>query len=200
MSLLVLLYAVFWLNDFAFVQLQHSYLYTVLLDYALRVFVLWRLLASPAAREAILAAWEPTPLWPTLGWVATIFAVSRVAEFLEPAFEAVAPGLGFVGFPWSGVPAAHAVDLTLGLALVAASEELLGRVWFRQVVEPLVPNRALFVVLSAAVFALAHWSQGTGGIASTFIVGTALMLAYLRLGSIGPCIVAHYLANLAIFW
>lgn len=200
MALLILLYAVFWLNDFAFSRLEHSYVYTVMLDYALRAFVLWRLYASPGARRAIVEAWRPTELRPTLLWIGAVVAASQAGELLEPWIAAFAPGAPVHGSPPPRSVALHALDLTLGLMLVAVSEELLGRVYFRSVVEPLLNSRALFVLVSALAFALAHWSQGLGGLVSTFLGGVVLMVAYLRLGSIGPCVVAHYLANLLIFW
>ena len=200
MLLLIFLCALSWLNDFAFMRLEHSYVYSLMLDYGLRGFVLWLLYASPAARRAVVQAWRPTNLWPTLFWIGAIVAVSQLGELLEPWIAGLAPGLPFHGFPPPRSVALHAIDLTLGLALVALSEEFVGRVYFRAVMEPLLPNRTLLVLVSALVFALAHWSQGPGGLVSTFLVGVVLMAAYLRLGSIGPCVVAHYLANLLIFW
>jgi len=51
--------------------------------------------------------------------------------------------------------------------------------------------------VSALVFALIHWSHGVTSMVVAGFAGVALMMLYLRTGSVLPGIVAHYAVN---FW
>ena len=53
--------------------------------------------------------------------------------------------------------------------------------------------RWLGVLISAALFGLAHLYQGPGGMANTAISGLILAIVYLRFGRVWPLIISHYL-------
>jgi uncharacterized protein len=55
------------------------------------------------------------------------------------------------------------------------------------------------VVVTSLLFAAYHWWSGIGNICSTFLLGVVLMLAYRRLGTLWPVVLAHYFMDIAAF-
>ena len=92
------------------------------------------------------------------------------------------------------------LDITAGLALTAIAEELVFRRLFYNVLRPFFTSSVLFVLASAVVFGLIHWSGGVANVVSAAIAGVALMALMLRTGSVVPAIVAHYLVNFVLFY
>ena len=83
-----------------------------------------------------------------------------------------------------------------GLALGAAGFEELTRVFFLTRWWKIASGTAwrwLGVLVSAAMFGLAHLYQGPSGVANTAISGLILAIVYLRSGRIWPLIISHYL-------
>ena len=189
------------LNDLAFIALQSASSLVIAADYAVRLVIVAALAASPLAREALRRALRPVGgaaflLW-SAGIVAASFAVAKtVGEPLDRLFPET------VLFRFSAPPSAAlaAIDLTFGLALIALSEEWLGRVYFRAVVAPRLSDGAAMAGLSGAAFALMHWSGGVADVVCAFPVGVLFMLSYMRTGSIRPALAAHLAINLIGFW
>lgn len=83
-----------------------------------------------------------------------------------------------------------------GLALGAAGFEEVTRVFLLSRWWKMAPGAAwrwLGVLVSAALFGLAHLYQGPGGMANTAISGLILAVVYLRFGRGWPLIISHYL-------
>ena len=132
--------------------------------------------------------------------VLILVVVSQIGELTEATVNYAVESGPLHRYPAPSSALLEFLDLTFGLALVALSEEALGRVYFRAVVSRYVSSPVVLTVLSALAFAAAHWSQGPGGLAATFLFGLIALAIYLRMRSIWPCLLGHYVANLLIFW
>lgn len=115
----------------------------------------------------------------------------------------------------------QALDLTIGVALVALSEELvfrslalrllLARAKSAPVRRPsgrdfaggsagmTLPALVLVVLSSSVVFGLAHWGAGLHAIITTAAWGILPMVALIRTGSLWPALIAHYVTDLVGF-
>ncbi len=105
-------------------------------------------------------------------------------------------GLGDVFAGLARDPWRLALFLGPGLALGAAGFEELVRVFFLSRWWQIAPGTAwrwLGVLISAALFGLAHLYQGPAGMANTALSGLILAVVYLRFGRIWPLIISHYL-------
>jgi membrane protease YdiL (CAAX protease family) len=81
--------------------------------------------------------------------------------------------------------------------LTAVSEEFVFRGVFAQLMTPHIKSQALMITASAIVFVLIHWSHGVTSVVVSGLAGVALMMLYLRAGSVVPGIIPHYAVN---FW
>jgi hypothetical protein len=113
------------------------------------------------------------------------------------------------------------VDVTLGVALVAVSEEIVFRslaFWAILAMVPSIRNGrsdasndswsvfeigqkgiVIVVVASSLVFGIIHWGNGVHAIVSASIWGILPMVALIRTGSIWPAVIAHYATDLVAF-
>jgi membrane protease YdiL (CAAX protease family) len=94
-------------------------------------------------------------------------------------------------------PGLLALFLGVLLWIAVAQEELtrvflLSRLWK---VWPATAAKWGAILLSAALFGLAHYWQGPTRIVWTGIYGLIMGLYYLRFGRVGPLIISHYLTN-----
>jgi membrane protease YdiL (CAAX protease family) len=127
----------------------------------------------------------------TLG---TLFLLGPVIERAVP--RAPQSGLGEVLSGLVRDPWRLALFLGPGLAIGAAGFEEITRVFFLTRWWKIAPGaawRGLGVLISAALFGLAHLYQGPGGMANAAISGLILAVVYLRFGRIWPLIISHYL-------
>ena len=87
------------------------------------------------------------------------------------------------------------LDLTLGLFLVALSEELVFRKlalsWLLKTRRPI----SQIVVISACFFSLMHWGSGPGRVLVTFVIGSIYMMTYLKLRKLWPLVLAHWIED-----
>ncbi len=87
-------------------------------------------------------------------------------------------------------------DITVGLILVAVSEEFV----FRAVVFDSLSRRKFstpaIVILSSIAFGLVHISSGIPHALVTMILGSVFMMVYIRKQSLWSLVLAHYVINL----
>ena len=105
-------------------------------------------------------------------------------------------GLGNVFAELARDPWRLALFLGPGLALGAAGFEELVRVFFLSRWWQIAPGAAwrwLGVLISAALFGLAHLYQGPAGMANAALSGLILAVVYLRFGRVWPLAISHYL-------
>lgn len=91
-------------------------------------------------------------------------------------------------------------DLTIGLMLVALSEEILFRGCLFQVIRKFAPHPIVLIGLSSLIFGAMHWPSGVHNIVVTTLSGVAFGCLYYWSKSLVPSVIAHYLVNLGHFW
>lgn len=171
------------------------------LDYAGRLAALSLLAAIPEARRVAFAPGRREAGWAEIGlWMAgvvalTLLVAQRVMDFIDLRIPGTS--LGGVADPsgWLRV-----FDMTAGLLLVAAHEEIVFRRCARSVLAPRLGDGAAMVAASTALFAAYHWWTGLGNIAFAAIFGAAAMVALRRIGILWPLVLAHYLVDLLDFY
>jgi membrane protease YdiL (CAAX protease family) len=93
----------------------------------------------------------------------------------------------------------YLIDLVFGLALVAASEEIIFRQCARHVLQPYVSNSIVAVLATSLVFGAYHWWAGIGNVLLASVIGVLLMLMLRRSAALWPVALAHYLVDLIAF-
>jgi CAAX protease family protein len=196
----VLAYAVFYLNDVAFIR-SAGWQDWLAVDYGSRVLVLALLLVPRESRTLLLRRESlRVGLWTALALVVACIAWDRLLDYgLLPITRAWWGDHALARFP-SLPPIAKPFDLLFGVALVALSEELLSRKATLLVLRPHVRSDAALIVISALLFAGMHWSYSPPDLFNVFLIGLVLMAVYLRTGALWPVILAHYAIDLISFW
>jgi len=92
-----------------------------------------------------------------------------------------------------------AFDLTVGLVLVAASEELIYRKIASDILVKVTKSRLFLYVSTALIFAAAHIPQGLDSTTNAFFAGVILLFVYRKSGTLWVPVIIHYLANLYFF-
>lgn len=90
-------------------------------------------------------------------------------------------------------------DLTLGLLLVAVSEEYV----FRKLMAGYLADRygwLVAIVVSSVAFAAIHWSQGPAGLIVAGIHGVLYAALFCLTGRIWPSIACHYLLDFLVYF
>ena len=177
-------------NDLLFNLLRGSYA-IYLVDYVTKAALLG--IAWPAAAALAPAPAQRRP-WPIVAALLVSCVVVGVgAELAAAQLEA------WRLFEWPRIPWPHlrAFDLTAGLLLNAASEELI----YRRIALAVLPFSARGnLVVSALLFGALHWGAGPGAILGGAITGLAFGYAYQRTGSLALVIIVHYLVDVVLFW
>ncbi|MGE4552582.1 MAG: CPBP family intramembrane glutamic endopeptidase, partial [Desulfovibrionaceae bacterium] len=132
-------------------------------------------------------------------WALGLFAVSLGMKYLDEHFLQVwftapfAPDME-AGPDWLGP-----LDLTFGLALVAVSEEVLSRGVFWAWLRWRGLGAAVCIPVTAAAFALTHWSDGPGNLLAALGFGLVYGLGRWRSGSVWPAVPAHFAIDYLYF-
>lgn len=127
-----------------------------------------------------------------LGYEPIVQSISRAIDHAWPQLRAFA----YPAYPSAAIRLA---DLTIGLALVAVSEELLFRKLARAMLAPVLGERLALILVSGVLFGALHWSSGAGSVIGAMLFGFVLMYLYLDFDDIALPIAAHYLVDLALF-
>lgn len=96
---------------------------------------------------------------------------------------------------WARLAAAFYMSISAGLF-----EELFFRGMLRALFGKGILHASLFVVVSSALFALAHWEGGTIKLFYTACWGVLTSLAYLAMGNLWPLILGHFLVDLCWYF
>lgn len=198
---LLLLILPFVANDL-FTILGAPYLAWLLQDWGLRLLVLgWMLLLLK--RGTISREDLGLPLPPSFILIGTAVVLTGLglAQYVggEYLLGLILPDKGLGDFPTSTSTWLSGLDLTVGLILVAVSEEMLFRgltySWFRG---RGLPAWAAFPA-TAGAFAAIHWSLGPVSVASAFVFGILFQFGRQASNSIWPGVIAHHCVNLYAF-
>jgi membrane protease YdiL (CAAX protease family) len=176
------------------------YFSTMVLQWPAALIVLWRALARGLRpRELGLTVGDPQlTLAVTVGLSAVLVAVqfSGLRRMARQSVERQ----GLLGDIARKLMPATAPERRVFAALVvtvAICEEFFYRGFALAALDEAFASVALSGgVLSSMLFALAHLYQGTRGIVLTFLVGLIFAGALQYTGSLIPCVVAHFLADL----
>lgn len=197
---LILLAAPFYLNDFSSIFIQDWRLWLAI-DYFMVKLVpicgaVW-LIRSGTFSCRDLGFRSLSIRGFSLWALALTLACTLMDQNLYPLLAGLPgyPPLG--GMPAIPSPIWDWIDLTAGLALVAFCEELVFRGFLYALFKRLGPMA--IVVLSSLAFGLAHWCLGLHAVLITGLIGAVLMAAYVRIRSIYPLILAHFLVNFIDF-
>lgn len=195
-ALFVLLFAPFYLNDFANIYI-HDWRMWLAIDY---VFVKALPLLRVARGQLSCASLGLET--PRLGAaVATLLLAAGAGVLLDQnGYAAIAKLPGYValgGLPEIGVSAVNWIDLTFGLVLVGLVEEIV----FRAVLAELLARGgvAVTVAISSLAFGLIHWSGGLHVVVVTTVIGAVFMLIYLRWRALLALALAHALVDFVDF-
>jgi CAAX protease family protein len=90
-------------------------------------------------------------------------------------------------------------DLVFGLALVAASEEIIFRRYLRRALQPYAGDGTFAVLITSLLFGAYHWWTGIGNVLLAATFGILLMIMYRRSGALWPVVLAHYLVDVIAF-
>jgi membrane protease YdiL (CAAX protease family) len=178
---------------------QHNAASWLIWDYAGRIAALAILLAIPAARSVVLRR-EQRQISPLeIGtWIAGISLLERMSQGPRRLINATFPATVIGGYPhptgWLNL-----FDLAFGLALVAASEEIIFRRLLRNVAEPYLGDGTLAVLVTSLIFGVYHWWAGIGNVLLATTIGILFMVMYRRSCALWPIVLAHYLVDLIAF-
>jgi len=196
----LILAAPFFINDIGFIAAKNTF-GVYLIDYFSRAFVLAVCFCWPVSRQI---AREPSPLVPR--WEPAVVAILAMVllDLLLYHFVEV-PVIAATGFSvWFQFlkidnPTLHFLDLSIGLFLVALSEELVFRKFALSWLRSAGYIHWQICIISAFFFAAIHWGNGLGRMSLTFLLGLCYMAVYLKLGRLWPLIVAHWITNVIAF-
>ncbi len=193
---------------FIFLAVDFVYLRTttygewLIADYGQRIIVIAVILFLPPLRSAVRNAirfnlsvfhFLAAPLFIAFLVIASHFVIE------VPIYRAFPEAVLFK-YPPPTSDVLHAFDLSIGLVMVAVSEEFTFRVLVPRFLSNHIGSATVVLVLSSLLFGLIHWSHGPGSVTVAFIAGLMWMVLVRRSGSVVPAIISHFLANLWFFW
>lgn len=168
-------------------------------DYAGRIAALAILAAIPPARTVAYRREQRRISLLEIGvWIAGIVLLDRLAQWPQRLINATFPATVIGKYPhptgWLNV-----FDLVFGLALVAASEEIIFRRLLRNALLPYVGDGVFAILVTSLIFGADHWWAGIGNILLSATIGILFMVMYRRSGALWPVVLVHYLVDLIAF-
>jgi membrane protease YdiL (CAAX protease family) len=195
--ILALLSSIFLLNDYLFMMARSPAAW-LMIDYGSRLLAIGIVLYLihkniSSAGEFGLAG---LPFRSGLRWVFLLTVAGVLIDQVGwRVLEQVLPNTQLTSMPKISNPFVNIVDLTLGVALVAVSEEIVFRGYCFSALQGRWPPWVI-VSVSAVLFGMIHWSQGLHAIASTALWGVLPMVAMAKSGSVIPAMIAHYITDI----
>ncbi|WP_321401647.1 type II CAAX endopeptidase family protein [Maridesulfovibrio sp.] len=191
----------FYLNDFNNIFIKHELLWLAI-DYGAKILplaFLFYLLKKEILSRADLGL-VALPFKQLILWTIGITALGLCLD--EPGFalwSKLLPAMRLGSIPIGTDSPLYTLDMTIGLALVAISEEIIFRGLAFTALRKRKQSIPKIFLISAIIFGLIHWSQGPTAIIATAITGSGLMVCMYCTGSIYPTIIAHYVINYLSF-
>ena len=121
-----------------------------------------------------------------------VFGEAILGDYLPSYFEYFAP-------PVIRDRYLLVLDLTLGIMLVAISEELVFRRLVFSLLERFGLGKISVLFFSSALFALVHITSGLDSLIVTFLHGLIFGAAFYSTGRLSVCIALHYIGNFLVF-
>lgn len=178
---------------------QHGAASWLAWDYAGRIAALAILAAIPAARSVAFRREQCRISLLEIGtWIAGILLLDRLIQWPQRLINTTFPAtiVGVYPHPTGWL---KLFDLVFGLALVAASEEIVFRRYLRKTLQPYVGDGTFAVLIVSLLFGAYHWWSGIGNVLLATTIGIFFMVMYRRSGALWPVVLAHYLVDLITF-
>jgi len=195
--ILLVLSALFLLNDFLLIPAK-DFVSWVAIDYVTRItaiaviiVVIRRNVSSPSEFGLKWIGMRQLFIWSLVLTVTGILIDQVVWRY----FKTILPDTQMMSFPQTRNKILNAFDLSVGVALVSISEELVFRGYFFSVARNYLQSTTAIVLLSLPLFGLIHWSVGCHATVTTALWGVLPMVMVARTGSIYPAIIAHFLTD-----
>ncbi len=191
---------IFILNDFL-LMISNNYIEWLLIDYGSRILAL--IIIFYLIKRDIITLSElklnfinfKLLLFYTL--ILSILGIV-IFELIEPILDNIFKDTSLVAFPKIENNIIYILDLTLGLTLVALSEELIFRGLALNILNKF--SKINIILFSSFIFSIIHWSAGVNSLIITFIIGVLFMIATLRVNSIYPVLLSHFIINFWLFF
>lgn len=179
---------------------QHTAAGWLVWDYAGRIVALAILAAIPATRAIAYRKEKRRLSLLRIGvWMAGLVLLDRLTQWPQRLINATFPAsiIGTYPYPtgWLNV-----FDLIFGLALVAASEEIIFRRLLRNASQSYLGDGAFAILITSLIFGAYHWWSGIGNVLLATTIGILFMVMYRRSGALWPVMLAHYLVDLIAFF
>jgi uncharacterized protein len=168
-------------------------------DYAGRLGALAILAAIPSAR-AVAFRWDKRQisLLEIALWIVGLSLVERLSQWplriINAAFPATVLGVYPQPTGWL-----YWIDLVVGLALVAASEEIMFRQCLSHALQPFLGSGTAAILATSLVFGFYHWWAGLGNILLATILGILFAIMLRRSVALWPVVLAHDLVDVIAF-
>ncbi|MBC8337143.1 MAG: CPBP family intramembrane metalloprotease [Alphaproteobacteria bacterium] len=197
-GMLALAAAPFYLNDIFFLMTDTAPAWLAV-DYGSKLLALGVLFLIPQLRRTVMQTMPlKVPVRDALSpAVLCVMTILLIDHFFRVVFPIEIDSMVLFRYPALDPGFLYWTDITFGLALTAISEEFLFRGVFARLMSAFFKKTAMMVAASAVFFALIHWSHGVTSMVVAAFAGVALMMLYLRTGSVLPGMAAHYAVN---FW
>lgn len=188
----------FYLNDFASITVK-DWRWWLAIDYvSVKLFPLAVIAWVIGSRKVEPGEFGLTAqgAWPFL---ATFLGAALAGTLIDQnAYQLLGtlPGYAPLGaMPEIRNDAWNRIDLSLGLLLVGAMEELVFRAYAYTFIRRYTTNPAAIVAISAIAFGFAHWSMGLHVVLITATIGAVFMVVYLQTRSAPALMLAHFAVN-----
>lgn len=169
---------------------------TYFLDYGFRLVCLAIVFRHLGWREVLTLPRNPIHAFL---WVAVIFYIAVALQQSEQWARFYLPDFRLAGFAPLDAGALRFFDLSMGLAIVALSEELVFRRLFNDLWRAASWSTLSLYVASSLAFGLLHLPRGAILAVSAMAFGGLMMALFRQTGSIWPPVIVHYAVNFLIF-
>jgi len=178
---------------------EHGYVYWLAVDYGGHLvslagaFVAYRrgLLSPPRQSVGPLGSLVLTPVFLAV-------ALAQIGAW-DPSVAKQLSVFTLSHYPHIGNASLKTIDLTLGLALVAVSQEVAFRRILFDLLGRRISDRAIIVVMSSITFGLYHVTYGVDHFAVASIYGLLFGTLYALTGRVWTCVAVHYVIDLRYF-
>lgn len=199
--LLLIALSVFYLNDILFL-FKPSAIVFYLSDYLMKgIIFIGIIFVIKRDKEAFrYLAIPKTKILSSILWTAALIVSGIIIDqIVWRSLYNVLPKLNWqLSFPVLPNPVHKIFDLTIGIFLVAFTEEYI----FRYLLPMKLTQRfSMFIAAASSLvlFGLAHWSFGLTALISTTMWAVLPLVSVLRLKTLVPAMIAHYVTDVIAF-
>jgi membrane protease YdiL (CAAX protease family) len=190
-KIIIVAVSIFTLNDLVFVAITSPWLYFAF-DYLCRIVVIsmfvWAIMREkiPLQHLRLNKIDAKTFLVKTVELLIIGFILEKFGDKMLPSF-------GFLHFPEYPSVSLKIFDLSIGLLMVAFTEEFV----FRGLLLNILQKHS--VIISSVLFGFIHWGSGADSVIIATIIGAFFARTTIKTNLIYPALVAHFWINFFCF-